>query len=101
MSRERPKGPPITTARSLRPETPSERYQVGAARDALCYAFPFGGEDLLRGAAVRVLFGDLDDLDREVAAEAFRVVGAAVGGPALQPADGDNGGAPDHSKPKS
>lgn len=78
-----------------------ERDDVGADRDSFRDAFPFGGEDFLRGAAVHVVFADFDDLDREVAAETSRIVGAAVGGPALELADGDDGGASDHSMPKS
>ena len=78
-----------------------QRDQVGAGGDAFRNTVPFGGEDFLRGAAVHVFFADFDDLDREVAAETSSVVGAAVSGPALELADSDDGGPPDHSMPKS
>src|SRR5215210_3465909 len=80
---------------------PVQGDEVGAGWDSFRDAFLLGGEDLLGGAAVHVFLADLDDLDREVAAEAFRVVGAAFRGPAFELADGDDGGASDHSMPKS
>jgi hypothetical protein len=120
-SEERPSGPPRTNATWLRPETPSEAsfcasdllrgerfallavegHHVCAGGEALEQALAFGGEHLLLGAAVHVFFRDLDHLDGEVAPEAVQVVLAAFGGPALQPPDSHDGGAPYHSISKS
>src|SRR5215210_8092302 len=80
---------------------PVQGDEMGAGWDSFRDAFLLSGEDLSRGAAVHVFLADLDDLDREVAAKTFRVLRAAFPGPAVELADGDDGGASDHSMPKS
>jgi hypothetical protein len=55
---------------------------VGPRGEPLEQALAFGDEHVLGRAAVHVLFGDLGDLDGEVAPEADKVVFAALCGPA-------------------
>ena len=80
---------------------PIKGHHVGPRWNTLEEALPFRRQHLVGGAAVHVLFPDLDDLDGKVVPEPGEVIITAFGSPPSQPTDGDDGGAPDRSISKS